>query len=86
MEVGKDQMLEEMFQERRTNICAIFSLLFFIPNMTESKNGSIYLMIWKKRGKILGKQKQKLFETVKDISEFVYKTVLKGFIFLIFVY
>ena len=64
-------MLKEMFEELRTNICANLPSLFFITNVTESKNGSIYVMIQKKKEQILGEQKQKLFETVKDISECV---------------
>ena len=64
-------MLEEMFEELRTNICSNFPSLFFINNVTESKNASIYVIIQKKKEQILGEQKQKLFETVKDISECV---------------
>ena len=70
-------MLEETFEEFRTNICANLSSLFFETNATEPKNGSIYVMIQKQRWKILGKKKQKLFETVKDISECVDKRYSK---------
>ena len=49
-------MLEETFEEFRTNICANLSSLFFETNATEPKNGSIYVMIRKQRWKILGKK------------------------------
>ena len=42
-------------------------------NVTESINGSFYVMIRKKRGKFLGELRQKLFETVKGIPECVNK-------------
>ena len=33
----------------------------------------LYVMVRKKRGKVLSEQKRKLFETVKDISECIYR-------------
>ena len=33
----------------------------------------LYVMVRKKRGKVLSEQKLKLFETVKDISECIYR-------------
>ena len=71
--VGKDQILEEMFEELRWTISANFSSFAFITNVTESKNGSIYVMVRKKIGKVLSEQKHNLFEMVKDISECIYK-------------
>ena len=62
-----------MFKELRPTISANFPSYVFITNVTESKNGSISVMVRKKRGKGLGEQKLKLFETVKNISECVYK-------------
>ena len=59
-----------MFKELRSAISANFPSYVFIINVAESKNGS---MVRKKRGKGLGEQKLKLFETVKNISECVYK-------------
>lgn len=62
-----------MFKELRPTISANFPSYVFITNVTESQNGSMSVMVRKKRGKGLGEQKLKLFETVKDISECVYK-------------
>ena len=59
-----------MFKELRSAISANFPSYVFIINVAESKNGS---MVRKKRGKGLGEQKLKLFETIKNISECVYK-------------
>ena len=68
MAAGKDQILEKIFEEFRSTISASFPWFAFITNVTESKNGSMYIMVIKKGGKILGAQKIKLFKTVKEIS------------------
>lgn len=50
--VRKGQMLEKMLEELRANVCVNISSLFFITNVTESKDSSIYVMIQKKGGNV----------------------------------
>ena len=69
---GKDQILEKMLEELRSSIKGNFPRFLYVTNVTESKNGTFYVMIRKKREKKVGEEK-KLFETIKDISECVYK-------------
>ena len=51
MSSGKNEILEEMFEELRSSISVNFPSFVFITNVTESKNGSMYVMIRKKKRK-----------------------------------
>ena len=51
MSVGKDQVLEEMFEESKNSISKNFPSFVYITNITESKSGSFYVMIRKKKRK-----------------------------------
>ena len=55
--VAKDQLLEEMFEELRNCIDDNFPSFLYITNVTESKNRSFYVMIRKKREKVLGEER-----------------------------
>ena len=51
MSSGKNEILEEMFEELRSSISVNFPSFIYITNETEFKNGSMYVMIRKKKRK-----------------------------------
>ena len=51
MSSGKNEILEEMFEELRSSISVNFPSFIYITNVTEFKNGSMYVMIRKKKRK-----------------------------------
>ena len=67
----KDQILEEMFEELRSRIKKNVPSFLYLINVTALKNSAIYAII-RIKDENFGEQK-KLFETVKNISECVYK-------------
>ena len=55
---GKEQILQEIFEVLRSSIEENFPKFLYKTNVTVSKNGTFYVMITKKRGKVLGEQQQ----------------------------
>ena len=51
MSSGKNEILEEMFEKLRSSISVNFPSFIYITIVTESKNGSMYVMIRKKKRK-----------------------------------
>lgn len=60
----REQILEEMSNDLLDNIKKHFPEEFYI---TESKGGSFYLMIRKKRGKVVSENRKKMFDKIEDI-------------------
>ena len=65
----REQILEEMSNDLLDNIKKHFPEEFYI---IESKGGSFYLMIRKKRGKIVSENRKKMFDKIEDICNCIY--------------
>ena len=71
MEKSIEKDLNDMFDDLKDSFSNLFSGLICFVKATQVKK-SIYVLIRKKRGKILGDKRQELFEQVKNISEDIY--------------
>ena len=75
MEKSIEKDLNDMFDDLKDSFSNLFSGLLCFVKATQVKK-SIYVLIRKKRGKILGDKRQELFEQVKNISEDIYYNYL----------
>ena len=60
--------LDNMFEDLKNSFSIQFSSLFYHVKKSQLKN-SFYVLIRKKRGKVLGDKRKQLFDHLKDISE-----------------
>ena len=65
------RIVDDMFDDLGNNFSDLFSSLLYFVKVSQVKK-LIYILIRKKRGKILGDKRQELFEQVKNISEGIY--------------
>ena len=65
------RIVDDMFDDLGNNFSDLFSSLVYFVKVSQVKK-LIYILIRKKRGKILGDKRQELFEQVKNISKGIY--------------
>ena len=73
-----DSLLDEIFDDLKTSFDKKFSDHFCRVKNTETRK-SLYVLIKKKRGKILGDNRKDLIRTVEYIAQKVYNKYAKNF-------
>ena len=68
----ENNALEKMYNKMADVIYKTFTRKYYFVKISQSKKGHVYLIVKKKRGRLLGEEKNALHKKIFDISRSVF--------------